>query len=138
MVESLVSHPTGQRFEFGRNPISSIAVAQGLSKSLLPGVDPKNDAACQIAMGKRLFRNIGETFTAPTATERITYRLNRKQARYEGLDPHFRYAFEEIKREPVTEDALGGFVLEEPSTKGKPNANRKDSDYAKYEPEVLQ
>ena len=34
--------------------LAEIAVTQGLAKSLLPGVDPKNVAACQRVMGKHL------------------------------------------------------------------------------------
>ena len=40
----------------------------------------------------------------------------RTARRLEETYPHYRYAFEEVSREPVTEDALGGLVLEEPTS----------------------
>lgn len=72
------------------------------------------------------------------------YRLMRKQGRFDEQYPHFRYAFEEVSREPVTEDAVGGLVLEESSRSEEPSTRRiarddmfKDADLSEYEPEVL-
>ena len=93
--------------------LAIIAVTQGLGKTLLPGVDQKNEPASRMAMGKALAPFIGETFTARTATEQMTYQLKRQQSRFGEPYPHFRYAFEEVSRQPVTGDAVCGFVLEE-------------------------
>ena len=119
--------------------LAEIAVTQGLAKSLLPGVDPKNVAACQRVMGKTLAPYLGETLTARTATERMSYRLKRQQSRFEGLPPHFRYAFEEVRRESATDDSLGGLVLEEASAQTNATSHQPtDPGLSKYEPEVLQ
>jgi hypothetical protein len=68
----------------------------------------------------------------------------RKQSRFNEKYPHFRYAFEEVSREPVTQDAVGGLVLEEPSPDDKPSARSigsddtsEDADLSEYEPAVL-
>lgn len=92
--------------------LAKLAVAQGLAKVLLSGAEPGNDAACQRAMGVRLSPYVGETFTARSASERITYRLKRQQGRFGEPHPHYRYTFEEIGREDIEEDE-GGLVLEE-------------------------
>ena len=131
--------------EFQRvGDLANIAVAMGLQKTLLSGVDPRNEAARQRAMGRTLAPFVGETFTATTASDRILYRLKRKQGRFEEQYPHFRYAFEEFSREPVTEDAVGGLVLEEASRHEEPStrsiASDETSDDAgltQYQPEVL-
>lgn len=117
--------------------LAQVAVDEGLSKTLLPGADPSNNAARQRAMGKRLIPFVGESFTATTASERIVYRLRRKQGRFDEAHPHFRYAFAEISREPVTEDALGGLVLEEHARSSVLYHPPEDANLSQYEPEVL-
>ncbi|MBM3740825.1 MAG: hypothetical protein FJW39_34195 [Acidobacteria bacterium] len=118
--------------------LANVAVAQGLGKTLLPGVDQKNEAACRMAMGKALAPFIGETFRARTATEQMTYRLKRQQARFHGMPPHFRYAFEEISRVPVTDDALCGLVLEDEYARPDvTDCTPEDVDLNQYEPAVL-
>jgi hypothetical protein len=93
--------------------LAKLAIKQGLAKALLPGVDAGNEAACQRAMGALLSPYVGETFTSRTATERISYRLKKKPGRYDGATPHFRYGFEEVKRETDRANDVGGVVLEE-------------------------
>ena len=118
--------------------LATLAVTVGLHKILLPGVDPSNEPACQRAMGKTLSSYPDETFTATTASERIVYRLMRKkQGRFGEQHPHFRYAFEEVSRETVAEDTVGGLVLEEPATKSDKPSPTKDADLNQYEPAVL-
>ena len=58
---------------------------------------------------------VGETFVVATAAEKITYRLKKESKRWDGDQPHFRYTFDEIGREPVTKDDQDGLVLEEPT-----------------------
>jgi hypothetical protein len=105
-------------FHAGSNPkrtldLAKLATQQGLAKTLLPGIDPGNEAACQRAIGVTLSPYVDETCTARNAAERITYRLKKQEGRFEEGFPHFRYWFEEIKREPVSDNDLGGVVLEE-------------------------
>jgi hypothetical protein len=105
-------------FHAGNTPmrtldLAKLAIKQGLAKSLLPGVDPGNEAACQRAMGVTLSPYVDETFTARNATDRITYRLKKQERRFGERSPHYRYGFEEVKRERVSANDLGGVVLEE-------------------------
>lgn len=95
--------------------LAKIAVTQGLAKTLLPNVDSSNEAACQRAMGVTLSPYVGETFSARTATERITYRLRKQEGRFGEPHPHYRYLFEEIGREAISGDSPSGVVLEERS-----------------------
>lgn len=94
--------------------LSAVAVAQGLARVLLPGVDAANEAACERTLGVTLRAYVGEAFTVSTASEKITYRLKKECKRWEGELPHFRYSFEEIGREAVAGEAQNGLVLEEP------------------------
>jgi hypothetical protein len=123
--------------------LAKLAITQGLAKTLLPGADPRNEAACQRAMGVTLTPYVGESFTARTATERITFRLKKEQGRFGESFPHNRYSFEEVKREPVSENDLGGVVLEEasrsPSPAPEPLRHHRDEinqphDWEQYEP----
>ena len=105
-------------FNAGKEPrragdMAKVAVSQGLAKTLLPNADSANEAACQRAMGVTLSPFVGETFSARTASEQITYRLKKQEGRFGETHPHFRYTFEEVAREAVTEDAPTGLVLEE-------------------------
>jgi hypothetical protein len=93
--------------------LGKLVVDKGLDKVLLPRGDASSLAACQREIGRCLTPYDGETFTAPTATETITYKLLKKADRWEGSkNVSFRYVFEEIKRSPATNQ--GGVVLEEP------------------------
>ena len=93
--------------------LAEIAVAQGLGKTLMPGVDPALTAAAERQMGVVLSPYVGEVFTARTAIEQIAYRLKKESKRWDRGNPHYRYTFEEIGRKPVTGDALSGPVLED-------------------------
>lgn len=92
--------------------LATRVIAEGLDKTLLPGVNPANTAACERQIGVMLRPYVGETFTARTATEQIRYRLKKEQGRWEESFPHFRYTFEEIGREPLADEPQG-LVLEE-------------------------
>lgn len=116
--------------------MAKIAVTQGLAKTLLPNADSTNEAACQRAMGVMLSPYVGETFAARTASERVSYRLKKQEGRFGEPHPHYRYSFEEISREAVSEDAPNGLVLEERST----SSNFRlvdDSDLDQYQPEAI-
>lgn len=91
--------------------LGKLVADKALDKVLLPGVDSSNRAACEREIGRRLTPYDGETFTAPTATENITYKLIKKADRWEGKHVSYRYVFEEVRRSPATN--LGGVVLEE-------------------------
>jgi len=110
----LAFHASGMPKRSGE--LARVAVTQGLAKILLPGVDPANPAACERTMGVTLRPYVGERFIAATATEKITYLLKKESKRWEGDSPHFRYMFEEVGREAVSEDAVGGLVLESPAS----------------------
>lgn len=127
-------------FHAGREPkragdLADLAVTQGLNKVLMPGAGPANKASCERAMGVLLTPYVGETFNVTTASERITFRLRKESKRWDGELPHFRYTFEEVKREPVTEDALGGLVLEEPSSSS--GHLPADPDLDQYQPDEV-
>jgi hypothetical protein len=90
--------------------LGKLVADMALNKALLPGIS-SNRAACEREIGRRLSPYVGETFTAPTATETISYRLTKKADRWEGKHVSNRYVFEEVKRTPVTNQ--GGVMLEE-------------------------
>jgi len=127
-------------FHAGKSPkrageMAKIAVTQGLAKTLLPNADSSNEAACQRAMGITLSPYVSESFTARTASERITFRLKKQEGRYDERHPHFRYSFEEIGREAVKDDAPNGLVLEEQSSNDFRLVD--DLDLQQYEPEAI-
>jgi hypothetical protein len=91
--------------------LGNLVAVNALDKVLLPGVDSSKRAACEREIGRRLTPYVGETFTAPTATETISYRLSKKADRWVGETVSYRYIFEEVKRIAATNQ--GGVVLEE-------------------------
>jgi hypothetical protein len=93
--------------------MAKFIIKHGLAKTLLVGVDTANGPACQRAAGVTLSKYAEETFVAQTATQCISYVLKKKQGRFGESFPHFRYWFEEVRREPVSKNDLGGVVLEE-------------------------
>jgi hypothetical protein len=99
------------------------AVKEGLVKTLLPGVDPANDGATERALGHLFKKYAQETFTVHTpgdvGYEAITFRLVKRQGRFDEAHPHYRYIFEEVSRESVTEEPQG-LVLERPGIVGLP------------------
>ncbi len=97
--------------------LGRLAVRKGLAGVLLPKGDSTNPAACEREIGRCLTPFDGETFTAPTATETITYKLLKKADRWAGgSNVSYRYVFEEVKRTPATN--TGGVTLEEPHRPG--------------------
>ena len=124
--------------------LAKLAVQKGLAKTLLPGVDAGNEAACQRAIGVTLSPYVGETFTARSATVRVAYRLKKTEGRFGSPTPHFRYSFEEVKREAVSENDLGGVVLEEvgqtppQEAHGRhPNQINQPPDMNQYQPKTV-
>ena len=124
--------------------LGRLVAGKGLAKVLLPRVDSGNASACEREIGKCLTPYHGETFTAPTATETITYKLHKKADRWEGKNVSYRYVFEEIKRSPATNQ--GGVVLEEPQVVPQAVANGSglllneildDPQWQTYQPEKL-
>jgi hypothetical protein len=103
------------------------AVKEGLVKTLLPGVDQANEGATVRALGHFLKKYAEETFVAhapsDTGCDKITYRLVKKQGRFGEPHPHYRYLFEEISRETVTEEPQG-LELEMPGIVGLPDGFR--------------
>ncbi len=93
--------------------LALIANTQGLAKILFPNVDSANQPAIARALGMAVKPYVGETFTAVTAESKITYRLQKKQDRFDEKHPHFRYIFEEIHRQASVEQDMEGLVLEE-------------------------
>ena len=115
--------------------LAKIVVSQGLAKTLLPNTDSSNEAACQRVMGMTLSPYRGESFTARTASEQITYRLKKQQSRFGEPYPHNRYMFEEIGREVITDDTTHGVVLEEQSDSDFRVID--DFDLDQYQPEAI-
>ena len=64
--------------------LATLVVTQGLAKTLLPGVDPANQAAGERAVGVMLKPYVGETFVVATAAEKITYRLKKESKRWDS------------------------------------------------------
>jgi hypothetical protein len=94
--------------------LGRLVVEKGLNKVLLPGVDSSNPAACEREIGRQLTPYHGESFTATTATETITYRLIRTPKRWVGKNTSYRYVFKEAGRSRVTnQGGVVGVVLEE-------------------------
>lgn len=107
-------------FHSGDKPIrarrlAQLAMREGLHKTLLPGVEHSNTSACERAIGVAVSPYIGETVSISTPTEAITYRLVKQQGRFGESHPHYRYAFIEVSRTPLTEEPTG-LVLEERRT----------------------
>lgn len=94
--------------------LGKLVADMALNKVLLPGVDSGNSAACEREIGRRLTPYVDESFTAPTATETITFNLHKKAERWEGKHVSYRYLFEVVKRTSKTTE--NGVVLEEPQT----------------------
>lgn len=92
--------------------LAQLAVIQGLHKTLLVGVDSSNTAACERKIGAMLTPYVGESFTAFTLGKKLTYRLKKEQGRWDETSPHYRYTFEEIAHEAISEEAQGDLVLE--------------------------
>lgn len=86
-------------------------IRQGLAKTLIPKAEPAHPAAGERAIGVLLSGFVGETFTARTATERITFRLLKEAKRWDDMHPHFRYTFREIAREQAAATDSDGLVL---------------------------
>ena len=96
---------------------AQLAIREGLGKTLMPGVEQSNLYACERAIGVALSPRVGETFTASTATEEITYELKKEQGRFDNMHPHYRYSFAETSRRPWGEnEEPSGAVLEERTT----------------------
>lgn len=115
--------------------LALLAVKHGQFKVLLPNIEKDVRIARETAIGKLLSRYIGETFSACSANERITYRLSKHKARYEGTTPHWRYKFEVIDRAELSPDETPETVLEQPETEF-PTTIYAD-DFSAYEPETL-
>lgn len=131
----LALHAAGQYMR--ASMLAKIAVTQGLAKTLLPNVDSANQAACERALGMAVKSYIGETFTAVTATSKITFRLHKKQGRFDEKHPHFRYVFEEVSRQAAVAQDLDGLVLEEKPTSPMLYAPADDLDLNNEQPEAI-
>ena len=128
-------------FHAGQEPlrtgeIARLVVSQGLAKTLLPNVDVSNEAACQRAMGVMLSPYVGETFVARTSSEKLTYKLKKQEGRFGETHPHFRYSFEEIRREAVAGDCSDGPVLEEGSN-GRGYTLQRNLELDQFQPETI-
>lgn len=117
--------------------LAKLAISQGLAKVLFPGVDSMNEAACERSLGFTLKPYVGETFSATTATEKITYRLAKQQSRFDEKSPHFRYTFEEIDRQTATPEDLAGLVLEERTADSDSQFGSNDLDLDGFQPEEI-
>jgi len=119
--------------------LAKLAVEQGLAKTLMPGADSGNTAACERKIGITLRPFVHETFTVRTASEKITYCLRKEQARWDEAFPHYRYTFDQINREAVAEEPHG-LVLEEHQAVATPRAavilNAICSDLVQFQPET--
>ena len=128
------------------------AVKEGLTKTLLPGVDAANEGAAVRALGHLFNRYTDETFTVhspgDTGWRKTTFMLFKKQGRFGEQHPHFRYRFEESLQESVTEQPQG-LELEMPGIVGLPDGFRPafgyrtnpqppvNADLDQFEPEKL-
>jgi hypothetical protein len=91
--------------------LARLVVEKGLGRDLLPRADASNPSACEREIGRCLTPYDGETFTASTAAETVTYKLHKRADRWEGKHVSCRYLFEEVERGPASN--RGGVVLEE-------------------------
>jgi hypothetical protein len=120
--------------------LARLAVDQGLAKTLMAGADAGNLSACERKIGLTLRPFVGETFTAFTASEKITYRLKKESKRWEEQHPHYRYTFEEISREAISEEPHG-IILEETTANfsfaGRTLPTVNNIDLNQYQPEEI-
>ncbi len=105
-------------FHAGEEPkrakeLARLAIHHGLTKDLLPGVERGNEAAAERQIGVTLRPFVGETFTIPTVSEKITYLLKRPKRRWPDAPICFKFSFPVIRRQAVTEDATCGPILED-------------------------
>jgi hypothetical protein len=93
--------------------LAKLVIDYGLHKDLK--VYGANASLCAQMLGECLTPYLGETFTARTASEEITYRLSKKATHWNGKKSPVqrRYVFEEISR-VQSKDDQGMRILEEP------------------------
>jgi hypothetical protein len=134
-ISILAFHAGGEPKRAGQ--LVEIVREQGLAKTLLPGVDTANAASSERAIGAMLKPYLGESFTVTTPEERISYCLRKKQGRFGGPHPHYRYTFEEVDRKAVTEDGHG--LVLEMTDSITPHSDPSDfvAELDRYEPETL-
>jgi hypothetical protein len=116
--------------------LGELVFDRGLNQLLLERATRQN---CDVEIGKALSPRDGHTFTAATATEVITYRLNKQQRRWmEGDIPRWRYAFSEVKRQERTDQH--GIALEEPGLPStvQHNCVSLDAMLDQYQPKTAQ
>ena len=105
-------------FHAGEEPkrakeLARLAIHHGLAKDLLPGVERGNEAAAERQIGVTLRPFVGETFTSPTVSEKITQQLTKEKHRWPDGSTCFKYSVPVIHRQAVTEDATCGPILED-------------------------
>lgn len=86
-----------------------LAVDLGLVKTIVPPADRDNEAGRIRGVGVVLSAHRDETFAADDDNRRLTLRLEKRKARFEGGEPHVRYQFAIIAQEklPEEENAVG-------------------------------
>jgi hypothetical protein len=87
-------------------------------------------------MGVMLSPYVGESFVARTSSEKLTYKLKKQEGRFREAHPHFRYSFEEIRREAVAGDSSNGPVLEEESN-GRGYTLQRNLELDQFQPETI-
>jgi hypothetical protein len=75
-----------------------------LVKILVPAADRDSDAGQCRGIGVVLSAHRDETFIAETEGKKVTLRLEKKRARWEGGEPHVRYRFVTLAAEPLPEE----------------------------------
>jgi hypothetical protein len=82
----------------------SRAIVQGVIKKLIPKADLNSPEASEREIGCVLSDHREETFLVETESETLTLRLEKARRRFDGGEPHTRYQFTVIDREPLAAD----------------------------------
>jgi hypothetical protein len=84
---------------------AKFATDLGLVKAIIPAADQDSEAGRARGLGVVLMAHRDETFETETEKERLTLRLEKKRARFQGSEPQVRYRFVLVDREPLPLDA---------------------------------
>ena len=81
-----------------------LAVDLGLVKTVIPPADRDSEEGRKRGVGVVLSAHHDETFVAEDDNLRLTLRLEKRKARFDGEEPHVRYRFAVISQEDLPEE----------------------------------
>ena len=85
-----------------------LAVESGLVKTIIPVADRDSEEGRKRGIGVVLSAHRDETFVVDDDNRRLTLRLERRKARFDGKEPHVRYRFAVVAQEDLPEENADG------------------------------